>query len=112
MGVDTYAFAYWFDWVYALHHYLLIISGSNIPMNTLKDSEGLFLLTVNYPVTTVKILMVYIRADRQGYEVGEISGVGWIRSIFNLADGLTKFSISKALRTNCTVCICTCRYNS
>lgn len=55
------------------------MTGARIPIKIPTDSEILLRVIIKSTVTTEKRLMVYIRAVRKAYQVGEISEVGWIR---------------------------------
>lgn len=59
--------------------------------------QSLFNVIVKSTTTTEKRLMIDIHAVREAYDWREVGNVGWIKSIDNLADGLTELAICQAL---------------
>jgi hypothetical protein len=68
-----------------------------IPMSMLTDSKGLFDVLVKTSSTQERRLMIDFAAAKQAYDSTEISDIGFIRSMHNLADGLTKRGSCKTL---------------
>ena len=68
-----------------------------VPMHLLTDSKSLFDIISKGTRTSEKRIMLDIHAAREGYRTREISNIGFVRSSSNLADGLTKEKMQKAL---------------
>ena len=61
-----------------------------IPVNLFTDSKTLFDIISKGTRISEKRLMLDISCAREGFKNHEISNIGFIRSSFKLADGLTK----------------------
>jgi hypothetical protein len=68
-----------------------------IPMSMLTDSKVLFEVLVKTSSTQERRLMIDVAAAKQAYDRKDISDIGFIRSMHNLADGLTKRGSCKNL---------------
>ena len=73
----------------------------DVVMHLLTDSKCLFNIIGKSSRTSEKRLMLDISATRQAYKHKQISNIGFVRSERNLADGLTKPKIGKALYDLC-----------
>lgn len=56
------------------------------------DSESLFQILGKYSATTEKRLMIEIRAEIEASEKREVTDITWIRSKYDINDGVTKVS--------------------
>lgn len=89
-----------FDIAYTLSTELgLLLSRSPLPVSLLTDSKSLFDIIHKGSRTAEKRLMIDIAIAREGYRLGQISDIGFIRSGQNLADHLTKRTDRTPLRT-------------
>lgn len=66
------------------------IYGLPIPVQLLTDSKSLFDVISKGSRTSEKRMMLDIAAARDGFRDKIISDIGFVRSLKNLADGLTK----------------------
>ena len=66
-------------------------------MHLMTDSKSLFDIISKVSRTSEKHIMLDIHSVRQAYQAHEISNIGFFRSCDNLADGLTKPKMKKAL---------------
>lgn len=86
-----------FDTAYILKYDLKRVADNKIPITILTNSESLFEIMVKSITTTEKRLMIYVRAAREAFENREFLKLGWIRSMENAADELTKLKQCEAL---------------
>ena len=66
-------------------------------MHLLMDSKFLFDIISKGSRTSEKRIMLDIHSALEAYQTQEISNIGFVRSCDNLADGLTKKKMQKAL---------------
>lgn len=91
MGAEMIAFSDTFDAAFTLRKELEYLqSGTQIPIKLLTDSKNLFDVISKGTRTSEKRLMLDVACAREGFRNMEINDIGFIRSNYNLADGLTK----------------------
>ena len=69
-----------------------------LPITLLTDSKSLFDILTKGSRTSEKRLMLDVAAAREGYRIGAISNIGFVRTAKNIADALTKKMCTAALR--------------
>lgn len=79
-----------FDIAISLAKELSIIIGRIIPVQLLTGSKCLFDITLKGSKISEKGTMPNITAARQGLQDEDISGIDFVRSQYNIADGLPK----------------------
>ena len=67
------------------------------PLHLLIDSKSLFYIIGKNSRTSEKRLMLDTSTTREAYNSEQVSNIGFVRSSYNLADGLTKPRIQQAL---------------
>jgi hypothetical protein len=87
---ETLALADSFDSAFVIRHDLQAILGRKVPLLLLTDSESLFYTLTRDKYTRERRLLLDIAAVRNAYKSHEISNIGLIDSVYNLADPLTK----------------------
>ncbi len=97
LSAEVIAFADVFDHALALKSQLEQATRRPVPMHLLTDSKSLFDIISKGTRTSEKRIMLDVHAAREGYKTREISNIGFVRSSENLADGLTKAKMQKAL---------------
>ena len=97
LSAEVIAFADLFDDAYALRSQIEQANGRAVPMHLMTDSKSLFDIISKGSRTSEKRVMLDIHSARQAYQAREISNIGFVRSCDNLADGMTKPKMQKAL---------------
>jgi len=97
MAGEVYAFADAFDAAFILTHDLERIYRQHLPLVMLTDSKQIFDVITRASHTTEKRLMIDVAAAREAYNSNEMSNVGLVNSMHNVADGLTKPRLCSAL---------------
>jgi len=64
--------------------------GRKMQLRLFTDSRTLFDAIVSFCSTTEKPLLIDIFGLREAYRNGDLARLGWIRTEYNIADGLTK----------------------
>ncbi len=90
MAANFIALSYAFDVGYSLETELSNLLRRKVPLILLAESKSLFDVTSKGTHTSEKSMMLDIAAARERYCRGDISSIGFVRSLKNLADGLTK----------------------
>ena len=99
MAAELISFGDMFDLAFTLAEELRSLHPHNvIPVSLYTDSKSLFDVISKGSRTAEKRLMLDIAAAREGFLKHEISDIGFVRTKFNLADGLTKRMQQSALR--------------
>lgn len=99
MSGEVIAFSDMFDYAIAISKDIAKLLGRTIPIQLLTDSKSLFDVISKGSRTSEKRMMLDIAAAREGFRDKIISGIGFIRSSTNVADGLTKRMAQASLRT-------------
>jgi len=90
MAGEVIAFSDMFDVAITLAEEIRTIYKRSIPLHLLTDSKALFDIISKGSRTSEKRMMLDIAAAREGFRDKIISDIGFVRSSYNLADGLTK----------------------
>lgn len=86
-----------FDVGVAIAHTYGILLGVTVWINVYTDSRTLIDAFVTLCCMTEKCLLIDIAGLREPCRRGDIAGFSWIRSRYNLADPLTKYSNDSVL---------------
>ena len=97
LSAEVIAFADLFDQAFALRSQLEHAMNRSVPLHLMTDSKSLFDIISKGSRTSEKRVTLDIHTARQAYQAREISNIGFVRSSDNLADGLTKPKMQKAL---------------
>ena len=97
LGAETFGMADACDASIVLQHDIKKITGRNMKIRILTDSETLFNVVIKNASTKEKRLMIDIKAARQAYNEGIISDIIWARRDYNLGDAMTKAKIMPLL---------------
>ena len=98
LAAELFAFVSCNDFCQILAHDMHLITGKRFPVHLITDSKSIFDTITKLSSVSEKRLMIDISALRQSYSSGEISNIGHVSSKHNLADSLTKRSISVQLK--------------
>ena len=90
MAGKVIAFSDLFDVAATLSDELQAVLGKKVPVQLFTDSKSLFDVISRGTRTSEKRMMLDIAAAREGFRDKIISDIGFVRSLKNLADGLTK----------------------
>eukprot|EP00171_Calliarthron_tuberculosum_P001031 IDg1031t1 len=90
LASETMAFADAFDTAFILKHDLQRMINQSIPIIMITDSLSLFDVITKVSITAEKRLMIDLKIVRQSYASKEIEKVGFVRTLNNPADSLTK----------------------
>lgn len=90
LASETIAFADAFDTAFIIKHDLQRVINHSIPIIMIADSLSLFDVIKKVSVTAEKRLMIDLKIFRQSYDSNEIEKEGFVRTLNNLADSLTK----------------------
>ena len=90
LSAEVIAFANLFDYAFSIRSQIEQALRRGVPMHLLTDSKSLFDIISKGSRTSEKRIMLDIHATREAYRHQEISNIGFVRSQYNLADGLTK----------------------
>jgi Reverse transcriptase (RNA-dependent DNA polymerase) len=92
-----------FDIAYALREVLEQVLKRRIPLYLFTDSYSLFSTVTKYQSVREKRLLIDLAVIRQSYRRFEVDNIGFIRTVYNIADPLTKNTtnvvMDKLLRT-------------
>lgn len=99
MAAEVIAFSDMFDAAHTLASELQTLTSRITPLQLFTDNKSLFDTISRGSRTSEKRLMLDVFAAREGYKTGLISDIGFVRSQFNLADGLTKAMSQAAIRS-------------
>ena len=97
LGSETMALADGFDMAYMIKHDIQRMTKTKIPLYILTDSLSLFDVITKLSSTTEKRLLIDLTVVRKAYASHEIEKLGFVRTIYNPADALTKVMRSDAL---------------
>ena len=97
LSAEVIAFADLFDQAFTLRSQLEHAINRSVPLHLMTDSKSLFDIISKGSRTSEKRVTLDIHTARQAYQSREISNIGFVRSSDNLADGLTKAKMQKAL---------------
>lgn len=89
---ETHAFVDSFDAAYAIRHDLRTMLGKPVTLIIVTDSDSLFKFIIQSSTTTETRLLIDVQAGREAYQQHKIENMGWIKSDWNVADGLTKIN--------------------
>lgn len=98
MEGEVIAFSDLFDVASTLADEASLLVGSKVPVQLLTDNKSFFYVISKGSRTSKKRMMLDIAAAREGFKNGVISDIGFVRSSYNIADGLTKSMQQKALQ--------------
>lgn len=100
LGAELIAFSDMFDVSYTLRCELEhLCGGDTVPVQLFTDNKTLFDVVSKGSRTSEKRLMLDIACTREGFKKMEINDIGLIRSVDNIADGLTKVMSQAKLQT-------------
>ena len=99
MAGEVIAFSDLFDMGAVLAAELGIMIGCTVPVQLFTDSKSLFDVISKGFRTSEKRMMLDIAAAREGFREKVISGIGFVRSSCNVADGLTRAMQQRSLQT-------------
>ena len=97
LAAEFIAFAGLFEEAFPLRAQLEQALKRPMPLHLLIDSKSLFDIIGKSSRTSEKRLMPDISGTKQAYKAEQISSIGFVRSSYNLANGLTKPHIQQAL---------------
>ena len=97
LSAEVIAFADLFDDAFTIRKQLEHALQRSVHMHLLTDSKCLFDIIGKGSRTNEKRLMLDISVTRQAYNADQISNIGFVRSNYNLADGLTKPKLQQSL---------------
>ena len=92
------AFSDLFDVAATLADEASLLIGTKVPVQLLTDSKSLFDVISKGSRTSEERMMLDIAAAREGFKNRVISDIGFVRSSYNIADGLTKSMQQRALQ--------------
>jgi len=90
MAGEVYAFADDFEAALILKLDLERIYRQQLPLVMLTDSKQIFDVITRASHTTEKRLVIDVATAREAYNRNEMSNVGLVKSVHNVADGVTK----------------------
>ena len=97
LAAEVIAFSDLFDDAYAIRTQLQQALNRDVPLHLFTDSKSLFDIISKGSRTREKRVMLDVYAAREGYTSQCISNIGFVRSEYNIADGLTKPKVQAAL---------------
>ena len=97
LSAEVIAFADLFDDALSLKSQIEHALRRTISIHLQTDSKSLFDIISKGSCTSEKRIMLHIHSAREAYKSKEISNIGFVRSSDDLADGLTKEKMQKAL---------------
>ena len=97
LSAEVIAFADLFHQAFTLRSQLEHALTHPFPLHLMTDSTSLFDIIGKGSRTSEKRVTTDIHTARQAYQSREISNIGFVRSSDNLADGLTKPNMQKAI---------------